>query len=87
MAYVLECLPQEEHNLCSVAALFREMPNPSFRRLLHELKELNPESFSVTRYEMFKVTAGAEKMYASIQGILAEKLSPVHPSTEQRLCL
>ena len=76
IGYVLECLPQEEHNLCSVAALFREMPNPSFRRLLHELKELNPESFSVTRYEMFKVTAGAEKMYASIQGILAEKLSP-----------
>lgn len=75
IGYVLECLPEEEHTLCSVVTLFREMGSNSFAHLFHELGELNPESFAFMRYEMFKTTVVSEKTYASILAVLAEKLS------------
>lgn len=75
IGYVMECLPEEEHTLDSVVRLYCEIGTGRFDRLLMELNELNPDSYAVSRYNMFKSTAKAEKMYASIQGILAEKLS------------
>lgn len=75
IAYVLECLPEEEHTLCSVAVLFRAMDEKYFSRLFYELGELNPDSFAYIRYEMFKSVVQAEKTYACIQAFLAEKLA------------
>lgn len=75
IAYVMECLPEEEHTLDSVIKLFTEMGTGTFERLFLELNELNPESFATTQYNMYKRTMRAEKMYESIRGILAEKLS------------
>lgn len=77
VAYVMECLPEHEHTLSSVVALCSEMGDPSFERLFMELGEVSPDSFAVNRYRLYKGMATAEKMYASIQGILAEKLSPM----------
>lgn len=77
IAYVLECLPREEHTMSSVGRLFMEMGTPVFDRLFAELGELNPNSFAVTRYRMQKGAAAADRMYASIVGILAEKLSTI----------
>ena len=77
IGYVLECLPSEEHTLCSVVALFGEMGTGRLERLFMELNELNPDSFAATRYRLFKSTVRAEKMYASIQGVLAQKLAPL----------
>ena len=75
IGYVLECLPVEEHSLNSVVRLFLEMGTGIFQKLITELQELNPESFAVLRYRLFQASLKADKMYASIQGILAEKLS------------
>lgn len=75
VAYVLECLPEEEHNLTSVMRLFSEMGTGRFERLFEELNQLNPESFAAIQYNMYKKTARAERMYESIRGVLAEKLS------------
>lgn len=75
IAYVLECLPQEEHTLGSVVTLFNEMPTGRFDRLFMELCELNPESFAVARYKMYRGTKNAEKMYESIRAMIAERLS------------
>lgn len=75
IGYALECLPEEEHNLCSVMALFAEMGTGKFERLFMELTELNPDSFAAARFNMYKRTATAEKMYESIRGVLSEKLS------------
>lgn len=77
IAYVLECLPREEHTMSSVGRLFMEMGTPVFDRLFAELGELNPNSFAVTRYRMQKGAVAADRMYASIVGILAEKLSTI----------
>lgn len=77
VAYVMECLPEHERTLSSVVALCGEMGSPSFERLFMELGEVSPDSFAVSRYRLYKGMAAAEKMYASVQGVLAEKLSPM----------
>ncbi len=75
IAYVLECLPKEEHNLRSVLRLFGTMSTSAFHRLYLELAELNPKSYAVCMYRMFCGNEKAEKMHESIRGILAEKLA------------
>lgn len=77
IAYVMECLPVAEHNLDSIIALFTEMGTGKFDRLYMELNQLNPGSFAAMQYNMYKSTARAGKMYESIRGILAEKLSMI----------
>ncbi len=49
----------------------------TYRHMIDELKERNPDSIAVKIYNTFKATANAEKMYASILGIIAEKLAVV----------
>ncbi len=74
IGYVLECLPDEEHTMDSVVKLFSEMATGRFDRLFMELNEINPDSFAITRYNMYKSTKTAEKTYESIRSIIAEKL-------------
>lgn len=76
IAYVMERLPEEEHTMDSVIRLFMEMGTGRFDNIMRELVEIDPESFAAMQYRMFRASQTAEKMYASIQGILAEKLSP-----------
>lgn len=75
IAYVLECLPKQEHHLGSVETLFFEMGNKHFHQLFRELGELNPQSFAYRRYRLAMTMAPAERTFASVMGILAEKLS------------
>ncbi len=89
IGYVLECLPDEEHTLEYVAKLFaemREVPQegnqggkklPNAVRLFQELGEQNPDSFAYKKFKMYIGTSVAEKMHASILGILARKLDPL----------
>lgn len=74
IAYVMECLPPEEHTLKYVMNLFSEMETGVFDQLFQELGEQNPDSFAWTRYQMFRGNRQAEKMDASIRGIISEKL-------------
>lgn len=75
IAYVLECLPKSEHSLEYVFELFMEMNSGNFEKLFCELEEINPKSFAVKTYKMFKDNKKAGKMNESIRGILAEKLN------------
>ena len=75
IAYTLECLPKDEHNLSSVVKLFHCLNNNTYDRLMVELSEIDPDSFAVSRYKMCTSCRHAEKMYVSVVGILAEKLS------------
>lgn len=75
IGYVMECLPTDEQNLCSVVKLFRCLNDGTFDRLTAELGEIAPDSFSVGRYGMVSSCRRAEKMFTSVIGILAEKLS------------
>lgn len=75
IAYVMERLPERERTMDSVTRLFREMGSGRFDTLMKELVEIDPECLAAVQYQMFSLGQQAEKMYASIQGILAEKLS------------
>lgn len=77
IGYVLDFLPDEEHTLSSVVMLFQVMGSKQFERLYDELKEVAPDSFAYSRYQMYRSISHADKMYASIQGVLAQKLSPL----------
>ena len=76
IAYVMERLPYGERTMSSVTRLFREMGTGRFDQLMSEVSEIDPECLAAVQYQMFLMTQKAEKMYASVQGILAEKLSP-----------
>lgn len=75
IAYVMECLPEREHTMDSVTRLFREMGTGRFDALLQELVAIDPECLAAVQYQMFQMTQKSDRTYASIQGILAEKLS------------
>lgn len=77
IAYVLECLPENEHNLASVCKLVFEMSNGRFGMLIDWLNEEQEDSMAVRKYKSFCCTRTAEKMHASICGIIAEKLDPL----------
>lgn len=74
ISYVLEYLPEGEHAMPAVVKLFGEMGNGNFDRIFKELCQMAPESFSATLYRMYQSCRSAEKMYCSVQGVLAEKL-------------
>lgn len=75
IAYIMECLPEEEHTLKYAVDLMSEMSNNNFRKLLTELKEINPDSLAVKLYRLFQYNYRADKTEASIVAILGEKLN------------
>lgn len=75
ISYVLECLPKREHSLKYVVDLISEMNNGNFAKLMNERRVIAPESYSMQTYRLFEYNHRAEKMDASIVGILAEKLN------------
>lgn len=75
IAYVMERLPEQEHTMDSVTRLFREMGSGKFDQLMHELVEIDPDCFAALQYQLFHLMQKSEKTYASVQGILSEKLS------------
>lgn len=77
IAYTLECLPLEEHTLSSVVTLFQEISAGYFQLLIKELEELDPDSFALQRWQMFRTMAAADRTTASVMGILTEKLAPL----------
>ncbi|MBR2275006.1 MAG: type IV secretory system conjugative DNA transfer family protein, partial [Lachnospiraceae bacterium] len=80
VAYCMEELPKEEHTLKTVARLQSLMKiDPKtrisdFDKLIDALEEENPDSFAVTQYRTLQLGFEAERMNASILGIIAEKL-------------
>ena len=84
-AYVLECLPKDELNMVSVLKLFSIIDTEEFHRLFLELRELSPDSYAVSLYDMIKGNATADKMNASINGVLSQKLSLYAEKSVQQL--
>lgn len=87
ISYVLDCLPLNEHHPESLCILLQEMAPKkmrtrdsvislpcNFERLMDEYEKLMPESGGVRKHNMYKATTQADKMHASILGILSEKL-------------
>ena len=81
MAYVLEMLVPEDHNMRSVVKIYQRMA-PEFSNKANEvsffedLRAENPESFAVSMYDMFRANAGADKMMASFSMFVGNALEP-----------
>lgn len=75
IAYVMECLPECEHNLKAVTDMCAELSTGGFYRLLDERAISHPKSYSVKLYKLFQSNTTADRMEASIVGILNERLN------------
>jgi len=75
ISYVLEALPPEEHDLTSVTRLVGEMGRGgAYKALMDELALVDPESFALSRYRMFKpVSENASTTASCIHSFLASK--------------
>lgn len=76
ISYVLECQPEDEHDLCTVARLLETMGEKCFDYLFEELAQIAPDCFAVRRYKMAHLAKNADRMFSSVLGILAADLSP-----------
>ena len=76
IAYVLEALPDEAQNMSSVIRMFELAVARAIDPLFTDLQKEDPGAYAPALYNRAKATCGAEKMHASILGILAADLVP-----------
>lgn len=74
VAYVLEALPEEEHNMYSVLEVFKVFETAQGRKMFHALHGKNPRSFAFRRYQMVSGVFIAEKTWGCIRQFVAEGL-------------
>ena len=75
IAYVLETHPVEAQTFDRVVELFESCVKPTdMDRLFKSLEHDRPDSFALAMYSRASCTQTADKMHASIMGIIAEKL-------------
>ena len=77
IGWVLDVLPEERHNLREVMHLLSLMDADVFPALMEELSLIRPDSTAVLRWQAFRVISRAEKMDASIRGIVSTNLDPL----------
>lgn len=75
VAYTMECLPKEEHNIISAIKLSSMFINGHFAKLINQQRYVNPKSFAVRTFDLFKDNFRSEKTEASIVSILFEKFN------------
>ncbi len=75
IAYAMECLPENEHNLKIVADLYGELHTSRFAQLIDDQKKVHPDSYAVRCYSLFQNAHTADRTEASITTILGEKLN------------
>lgn len=76
VAYVLEAVPERSCNMASVVRVFEQATDGHAGELFEDLEHDNPSSFAVSLYRRARATARAEKMHASIMGIIAADILP-----------
>ncbi len=75
IAYTMEALPREEHNLKIVAELFAEIHSGNYAQLIEELKRQHPDSYAARCFSLFQNAHKSSKTEASITTILGEKFN------------
>lgn len=75
VAYVMQCLPPEEHTLEYVVRLSELIKSNVFADLMREVLLLDPDGYTAKMYRQITANEAAEKMQASVLGILAENLN------------
>lgn len=78
IAFVLENLPEEEHNLASLVEVYRLMESqssPNGVEFLNEVELLNPESITARRYSTFKKVLAADRTWGCINQFVTNALN------------
>lgn len=74
IAYVTEQLPADEQTISSVIKLIEHLQDGATSRLFDDLITTDPQSYALSLWRRYAITQNAERMHASIVGILAEKV-------------
>ncbi len=77
IAYVFEALPDHEWNMASVVSVFEQACEGNIVALFDELASQDPDSYAVSLFRRARSTSRAEKMHASILGIIAANMFPL----------
>ncbi len=85
IGYVMEALPREEAHLGSVCRLYYAVLSDAYEELMDEMEVCCPNAFAVRQYAPSRAGKNADKMTASIQGILGEKLAMYASKTVERI--
>lgn len=75
IGFTLECYEKKDHNLETIRTLFTHLIAGSFKDMIIEFGNNNPNSFAYRQYFLFCGNEKAEKMHTSIIGILGEKIN------------
>ena len=75
LSYVVDMLPESDRTLVRVQDLLDRMNSRIFTELMREVAILKPQSAASRRYKAIKDNSTAEKMDASIRGILSSHLN------------
>ncbi len=76
ITYVFEALPSSDWTMASVLYVFEKACTGAVDGMFAQLDEEDPDAFAPTLYRRTRVTCGAEKMHASIMGIISASLLP-----------
>ena len=76
IAFVMEALPENEHNMCSVIRMHQSFQSGEGKDMLNEWSEENPDSYSARKYNIISNSFSAEKMWNSIMEFANEALDP-----------
>ena len=77
IAFVLEAMPEEDQTMAEVIHLFDRVITGDASKMFSELERENPGSYAVRLRERAQSTCLAERMHASILGIIAANLLPL----------
>lgn len=76
VGYIMETLPKEDHNMCTVAMLYHAMIENGGLGMFAQWAYENPDTFPSMRYREVMANASAEKMISSIYGFVSAALTP-----------
>lgn len=83
--FVLNLLPEEQHNLYEVYTFLTRMKTEELEDMIEEECITHPDSAFARKIRMIRQNTAAEKMDASIKGILAQHLDVVTYSGVKRM--
>ena len=83
--FVMNLLPQEEHNLYEVYTFLSKMGTDELQDMIEVECTTHPDSAFARKMQMIRQNAKADRMDASIKGILAQHLDVVTYSGVKRM--
>ena len=85
LLFIMNELPEEQHDLCEAYTFLANMNSEELENMIEEEITTNPNSAFARKIRMIRQNSKAEKMDASIKGVLAQHLDVVAYSGVKRM--